>query len=62
MGGRLLPMMGSNPPGFFQMPEMSCGSKGCGFAAGDGGAGVCLFCEKRIGVKADTARRTNKTV
>ena len=59
----MVPMMGSNPPGFFQMPEMSCGSKGCGFAGDACGAGVCaLFCEKNIGVKAEAAMRANKTV
>src|SRR5262245_30953429 len=54
MGGRLVPMMGSNPPGFFQMPEMSYGSKGCGFAGG--------ACEKRIGAKAEAARGANNAV
>ncbi len=29
-----MPKATSNPPGFFQMPEMSCGSKASGAAAG----------------------------
>src|SRR5262245_16702478 len=62
MGGRLVPMMGSNPPGFFQMPEMSCGSNG----RFDGGACVAclcpLLCAKSICIKTNTATSANKAV
>src|SRR5215471_13827139 len=62
MGGRFMPMMGSNPPGFLQMPEMSCGSKG----RFDGGAWVAclcpLFCAKSICIKTNTATSANKAV
>src|SRR2546429_369624 len=57
MGGRSAPNATSNPPGFFQMPEMSCGSKGRFDDGGAFGVCFCLFCEKRICVKANKATR-----
>src|SRR5207248_2129366 len=64
IGGRAGPNPTPNPPGFFQMPEMSCGSKGRAAVGVEAFcACVCRFCAKKSGVKAATATRaTNEAM